>query len=519
MFKLIVLILYGLLLLSTVMVIIFDDGDSGRKVAWLLVISILPIFGLILYILFGINYRHHWIFKKMHQKSIDAFKEGINPEIYDLLFSKRGEAEVDPAYAPLAKLLNTAPSTTVTDDNDVEIITDGHRKYELLMDDLKNAKESIHMEYFLFGKDEGSQRVKDLLMQKASEGVKVRFIYENVANFPISPVYYSDMKKAGVEVVKFTNPRNHLINFITKLNYRNHRKIVVIDNKIGYTGGMNIGDRYFQIWRDTHMRMTGNAVGVLQYIFMDSWITAGGSLDKELKYYFPQAHLPAKAEGTTVESLQRNEHSVGIHADTRAFSQEYADHISLSGTKILLRDKLVQIVPDEPDSKWPLIQMSYEWVLANTKDYIYLQTPYFVPPESVLQALKSAALRGVDVRLMIPVKADSFFMGPANKSYFDECIKAGIRIYERGGEFMHSKTFVSDDYISCIGTANMDFRSFNINYEVNTYIYDKDTAKMNKAIFLKDLELCKEVTLERWSRRSWGTKFIQNILRLFSPLL
>ncbi len=525
-------IFYALLLLSTVMVIIFDDGDSGRKVAWLLIISILPGFGLLLYVLFGINYRHHWFFKRMHQKSIDAFEEGINPEIYRLLFRKTGETMVDSRFSPLARLLNTQPSTTVTNDNDVEIITSGARKFELLMDDLRNAKEDIHMEYFLFGKDEGSKKIRKLLMQKAKEGVRVRFIYENVANFPISPLYYSDMRKAGVEVVKFTNPRNHLINFITKLNYRNHRKIVVIDNKIGYTGGMNIGDRYFHVWRDTHMRLTGNAVAGLQYIFLDSWITAGGSLDHPLKHYFPQSRPHFSDEGKKWEEkdslgqleeqeipVVRNEHDPGIATVQKPFSPELLAQADPAGKQVLLKNRLVQIVPDEPDSKWPLIQMSYEWILSNTKDYIYLQTPYFVPPESILFALKSAALRGVDVRLMVPAKADSFYMGPVNKAYFEECLKAGIKIYEREGEFIHSKTFVADDYLSCIGTANMDFRSFNINYEVNTYIYDHEAALLNKALFVKDMEKCRQVDLEGWSRRGWGRRFVQNILRLFAPLL
>lgn len=539
MLKLIAAILYALFFVGTLLIVIFDDGDSGRKVAWLLVITLFPVVGLVLYYLIGINYRHHWYFEKMHQRSIDAFAAGTTPGISALLFGRQAACKVDPRFAPLAELLGTAPSTAVTDGNDIEIISSGARKYELLTEDLRNARESIHIEYFLFGEDKGSREIKRLLMQKAGEGVKVRFIYENVANFPHSPFYYSDMRKAGVEVVKFTNPRNHILNFITTLNYRNHRKIVVIDGKTGYTGGMNIGDKYFRVWRDTHLRLTGKAVAVLQYIFLDSWITAKGTLDREFREYFPQAEaatestaigpVEAEADGSEVGSVETEaevqkggkpeERAGGMRGGSGLEAEVAAEEAAGGPSHPLLRDRLVQIVPDEPDSKWPLIQMSYEWMLANARRYVYLQTPYFVPPETVLNALKSASLRGVDVRLMLPAKADSFFMGPANKAYFEECLKAGIKIYQKKGAFIHSKTFVTDDYLSCIGTANMDFRSFNINYEVNSYLYDAEAAALNKALFLKDLEECEEVNPEEWRNRRWYHFLIQNLLRLFAPLL
>lgn len=500
----------AILIIGVVIVIIYDDGDSGRKLAWLLVIILLPVVGLLLYFALGINYRNHWYFRRKHQMSIDAFKNGANDKLNSILFGREAECLVRPDFRPLAKLIGTHSYPTVSKDNSFEIITNGHRKFELLVEDLKNAKDSIHLEYFHFGNDESSRAIKRLLMQKAAKGVKVRFIYENIANFPISSTYYKNMRKAGVEVLSFTNPRSHLLNLITKLNYRDHRKIVIIDGKIGYTGGMNINDRYFHIWRDTHLRITGPAVASLQFIFMDAWITSGGKLDRHLIDYFPIANRTD--EYKVKESL-----SIKTTGQEKKISD--APEIDLKGVQKILHGKLVQILPDEPDGRWPLIQMSYEWVLANAKNYIYLQTPYFIPPEPLLNAIKSAALRGVDIRLMIPAKADNFIMGPANSSYFQECIDAGLRIFLRKGEFIHSKTFVSDDYISSIGTANVDFRSFDINYEVNTYIYDDETAILNKAIFLKDLELCEEVTSEIWKTRSWFIRTTEQILRLFSPLL
>lgn len=273
-------VLYILLILSVFTIILVDRGDSGRKFAWLLVIAVLPVVGLVLYLMFGINYRHHWIFNRRHQRYRDIFEAGTTPELNRILFGHDNESAIREEFRPLAKLLGAESYPSVTSGNDVEIITSGQRKFDLLREDILAAKDSIHIEYFHFGNDKGSKAIKRLLMQKAREGVKVRFLYENIANFPIASAYYNNMRKAGVEVVKFTNPRMHVLDLATKLNYRNHRKIVVIDGKIGYTGGMNINDHYFRQWRDTHMRLTGDAVAVLQYTFLDSWLTGGGTIDK-----------------------------------------------------------------------------------------------------------------------------------------------------------------------------------------------------------------------------------------------
>ena len=504
-------------MLGAVLVIIFDDGDSGRKLAWLLIIAVFPVIGIVLYLMIGVNYRHHWFFNRRHLKYLETFRTQADDRLRELLEGDADLQQVRPAWRPLVKLLATEDSNTVTGGNTVEVMTNGKRKFDLLEADLLRAKEYIHVEYFLFGNDTGSRRIKEILMQKAREGVKVRFIHENIANLTIRDSYYNEMREAGAEVVKFTNPRKHPLNLVTYLNYRDHRKIVVIDGRIGFTGGMNIKDRYFLEWRDTHMRITGPAVASLQNSFLNSWLTAGGTLDRHYMYYFPIADpapsLAAAGEAPSL-SFRASNASGGI---SRA-----SDDIpspDLSAPLPVLRDVLVQIVPDEPDFRWPITQMGYVWAAQNAKDYLYLQTPYFVPPEPVLDALKSAALSGVDVRLMLPEKADSSYMSPANKSFFSECLAAGIRIYERGGNFMHSKTFVCDDYLSQIGTANIDYRSFSINYEVNTFLFDEAAARLNKGIFLKDLEASTEITQPEWNRRPWYRKLLERIVRLFSPLL
>ena len=529
-----------LLIIGTVVVIIFDDGDSSKKIAWLLIIALLPVVGLLLYFMVGINFRQSWYFKYKHKKFIEVFDERADKRVFRLLFGHEKDSQVRKEYRPLTRLLASDGSTCVTDGNGLEIITSGHRKFELLMEDLRNAKDHIHMEYFYFRQDKGSQQIKEMLMQKAREGVKVRFIHENIANIAILPGYYNEMKKAGDQVEKFTKPRWPFVNMVTQLNYRDHRKIVVIDGKIGYTGGMNISDDYFVRWRDTHMRITGNAVAGLQYSFLNTWITADGEIDNDFSKYFPMcAELPALPSNDSAKSLANaaapSESLKVAAADKVNVSVPDYDEVEGNGIaealaktpiqsldmsfKLKGRNRLIQIVPDEPESRWPNINMGAVWAVQNAKKYIYIQTPYFVPPEPMLQALQSAALSGVDVRVMVPKKADLSFMGPANRSYFTECLEAGIRIYERSGRFIHSKTFVSDDYLSEIGSANMDFRSFNIDYELNAYIYDITAAKVNKAIFMKDMEASHEVTLEDWTARPWYQKFLQKVIRLFAPLL
>ncbi len=565
-------VLYILLILGVFTIILVDRGDSGRKFAWLLVIAMLPVAGLVLYLMFGINYRHHWIFNRRHQRYMDIFEAEATPELDRILFGHDNESAVREEFRPLARLLGAESYPSVTSGNDIEIITNGQRKFDLLREDILAAKESIHIEYFHFGNDKGSKAIKRLLMQKAREGVKVRFLYENIANFPIASAYYNAMRKAGVEVVKFTNPRMHLLDLVTKLNYRNHRKIVVIDGKIGYTGGMNINDHYFRLWRDTHLRLTGNAVAVLQHTFLDSWLTGGGTIDKAMIEFYPMAkepvipatepplpvtesahsvteppHLVTESPHSVTEpaevpekaGLQRTVASTssatgenGPAADENGLAAEGngsaaggngsaagEKEIDFHATHPTLKNKLVQIVPDEPDLPLTILQLSYEWALQHAKKYIYLQTPYFVPTEPVMDALKTAALCGVDVRLMLPEVADNILMRPANRAYYEEVLQAGVRIFLRQGEFIHAKTFVCDDYLSSIGSANLDFRSFAINYEINAHIYDEETALMNKGIFLYDLRQCRELTIEEWSNRPWYSRLLESFMRLFAPLL
>ncbi len=457
---------------SIIFVFVFKGGHVSHKEFWHILLFLFILIVLLL------NLRPHWSLEKKHRHFFETFISRTDPAILRRILGDADSDQVDPRYRSFVKLIGGDLHLCATSNNSVEIITDGSRKYELLLHDLENAKESIHMEYYHFGADKGSRAVRDMLIKKAREGVKVKFINENVANFPIGHRYYLSMKKSGVEVIRFTsmNMRHLIRDFLTKLNYRNHRKVVVIDGKIGYTGGMNINDHYFKKWRDTHLRIEGDAVAQLQLIFLNSWVTSGGSEPEEYDSMFPK---------TDPQPEQR----------------------------------LVQIIADEPGMAFHPIQMSYVWALMHAKDYFYIQTPYFSPSEPVLEALKAAARSGVDVRIMLPKKSDTAFMGPVNKSFYKECMSSGVRFFEREGEFMHAKTFVSDDYLSCVGTANMDNRSFKLNYEDNAYIYDSELARQSKAIFMKDMETSEEVFLDDVKAWPWYQVFLQKVLHTFASVL
>ncbi len=474
-----------LLIIGLAFVVIVDNGDPGRRIGWILIIALLPVGGLIFYLLFGINKRSRKNYIRAHRRFNKVFNEQASPALRTLLFSTRRLEDILAPYRPLNKVLASGNRPSVNEVETIEIITSGSRKYELLMEDIKNAKESIHIEYFKFGNDEGGKAVKQALMQKAREGVKVRFIKENIANIPIPYWYFNSMRRAGVEVVNFTNYSFSPLRFLSTLSYRDHRKIAVIDGRIGYTGGMNISDKYFRRWRDTHIRFTGSAVAQLQYAFLDTWVNCRGKLATPLLSFFPM--LNDKAEGSNADTLPAK--------------------------------PLIQIATGDPSSPVPAIHISYEWALLNAKKYVWIQTPYLAPPESFLRAIQAASAAGVDVRIMVPKKNDTAIMRPINKAYYMLCLEAGARVFLRGGEFIHSKTLLMDDYLSMIGSSNLDNRSFDIDYEINTYMFDSGLATRNKEIFEQDLALSSELDLNTLRREPWWKRGWYRIMRLIAPVV
>ena len=443
-----------------------------NKIVW--IVLILAGVALLFWLVFGINWRSKQNYDRKHHLLRSRMQAEDTEELRRLLFSNALTMRVEQRFQPLTMLLARGgrPSVSLSTP---QIITSGKDKYNMLMSDLICAKESIHMEYFHFGIDKSSRKIRQVLMEKARQGVKVRFINENIANWPIPNCYFRSMRKAGVEVVNFSDSRFSLLRFLMTLSYRDHRKIVVIDNRIGYTGGMNINDHYFYQWRDTHLRLTGEAVASLQYAFLDTWLASGGQLHSAVNSFF-------------------------FHLDKPSCGQSL-------GT-------LTQITPDDPTSPEPVLLTAYEWILNHAQKYVWFQSPYIAPPPSLISAMRNAAQRGVDVRVMVPEHCDTAIMRPINKSYYAELTEAGVQFYVRSGEFMHSKTIVCDDYLSCVGSANLDYRSFGIDYEINTFFYDRAVALRQKQIFENDLPICRLVIAAEAHPTPW-----QRLMRHLAPIV
>ena len=443
-----------------------------NKIVW--IVLILAGVALLFWLVFGINWRSKQNYDRKHHLLRSRMQAEDTEELRRLLFSNGLTMRVEQRFQPLTMLLARGgrPSVSLSTP---QIITSGKDKYNMLMSDLICAKESIHMEYFHFGIDKSSRKIRQVLMEKARQGVKVRFINENIANWPIPNCYFRSMRKAGVEVVNFSDSKFSLLRFLMTLSYRDHRKIVVIDNRIGYTGGMNINDHYFYQWRDTHLRLTGEAVASLQYACLDTWLASGGQLHSAVNSFF-------------------------FHLDKPSCGQSL-------GT-------LTQVTPDDPTSPEPVLLTAYEWILNHAQKYVWFQSPYIAPPPSLISAMRNAAQRGVDVRVMVPEHCDTAIMRPINKSYYAELTEAGVQFYVRSGEFMHSKTIVCDDYLSCVGSANLDYRSFGIDYEINTFFYDRAVALRQKQIFENDLPICRLVIAAEAHPTPW-----QRLMRHLAPIV
>ena len=443
-----------------------------NKIVW--IVLILAGVALLFWLVFGINWRSKQNYDRKHHLLRSRMQAEDTEELRRLLFSNGLTMRVEQRFQPLTMLLARGgrPSVSLSTP---QIITSGKDKYNMLMSDLICAKESIHMEYFHFGIDKSSRKIRQVLMEKARQGVKVRFINENIANWPIPNCYFRSMRKAGVEVVNFSDSKFSLLRFLMTLSYRDHRKIMVIDNRIGYTGGMNINDHYFYQWRDTHLRLTGEAVASLQYAFLDTWLASGGQLHSAVNSFF-------------------------FHLDKPSCGQSL-------GT-------LTQVTPDDPTSPEPVLLTAYEWILNHAQKYVWFQSPYIAPPPSLISAMRNAAQRGVDVRVMVPEHCDTAIMRPINKSYYAELTEAGVQFYVRSGEFMHSKTIVCDDYLSCVGSANLDYRSFGIDYEINTFFYDRAVALRQKQIFENDLPICRLVIAAEAHPTPW-----QRLMRHLAPIV
>lgn len=472
-------ILFVLNLMLAAVVIFLERKDAGATWAWLMVLLFIPLLGFIMYLIFGQNLSRRRLFdwenikkvgiEDLIQQQVSEIKEGIYPFRNEEIARHK-----DIIYMHLVN-----DDAVLTQDNDITIYTDGKEKFEAVLQDIENAKDHIHFQYYIFQKDNLGRKIVQKLSEKAREGVKVRVLYDEMGSRKTRKRFFRELIEAGGEVVVFFPSRIPYVN--TRLNYRNHRKLVIIDGRVGYVGGFNVGDEYlglnkkFGYWRDTHLRMEGSATLAMQTRFLLDWNHAARNKVGYEAHYFPV--LPT---------------------------------VGNAG---------VQIVSCGPDSEWEQIKNGYIKLISSAKRTVYIQTPYFIPDESLLDALRIAALSGVDVRLMIPNKPDHMFVYWATYSYVGELLKAGARIYIYQNGFIHAKTISVDGEISSVGTANIDVRSFKLNFEVNAFIYNEDIARKLEKTFVDDMGKSDELTQAGYHNRSTWIRFKESISRLLSPIL
>ncbi len=467
-------------LLFAVTVIFLERRHVAATWAWLLVLFFIPIAGFFLYIIFGQNLSKRKIFKLTGKR-----KKKMSAELEDqkILLEQKEMRYNDSSMADYQSLIYMNVLTAYglyTQDNEVEIFTDGHAKFDALLKQISEAKDHIHLVYFIFKKDNIGQGILQALTDKAKEGVQVKVLYDDMGSSTVSKRFFEPLIEAGGEVAAFFPSR--LLPFLNiRVNFRNHRKIVVIDGNVGFVGGFNIGDEYlglskkFGYWRDTHLMVKGSAVDALQVRFFLDWNHASDEkLDMD-KRYFPKKQ-PAGDTG-------------------------------------------IQIISSGPDSEWQQIRDGILRMIYAAKESIDIQTPYFVPDESVMNALKIAAMSGVDIRIMIPNKPDHMFVYWATYAHVGELLDVGVKCYIYDNGFIHAKTIVVDGNVASVGTANFDVRSFKLNFEVNAFIFDTKVAGRLQAIFEDDIEKSIEMTKEMYHHRTRLIKFKESISRLLSPIL
>lgn len=472
MIQIIALVIYVVITLMTILAVLMDNRQPSKTMAWLMVLTFLPIFGIIIYFFFGRNTRKE---KLISQRSLDQLTKRSMLE-----FAEQKDLKIPEEQAALIKLFSNQNWALPFKDNAVDIFTNGYDFFHSLLRDIGKARHHVHIDSYIFNDDALGYMVADALMEKAQQGVEVRVVYDDVGCWKVDNDFFERMREGGIEVHAFMPVKFPA--FTGKVNYRNHRKLCIVDGKIGYIGGMNIATRYIQgrsgqEWRDTHLRIRGGAVYGIQRAFLVDW-------------YFVDRTL----------------------ITNRRFYPELGEKVK--------NDCLIQIVTSSPISQWPDIMQGYVRILLQAKRYVYMSTPYFLPTESVLFAIRTAALAGVDVRIMIPDKTDAKLVEWASRSYVKQTVESGVKVYLYKAGFNHSKMLVSDDALCTVGSTNIDFRSFENNFEANAFIYDPKMARRLKEVYLQDvresvmLEDVKDLGHHSFLQQLW-----ESLIRLVSPLL
>lgn len=463
-------VLYELVKIMAMIHVLMDNRQPAKTMAWMLVIYFMPIIGLLFYFFFGLNTRRD---RLMSERSLNQLTKRSMLEFVeqrDLLVPDEHRLTVD--------LFVNQNFCLPFKDNAVRIFTDGHSFFSDLLHAIGTARQSIHMDFYIFEDDPLGNLIADVLIDKAREGVEVKLIYDDVGCWKVKRRFFERMRQDGIEAWPFMPVRFR--SFTSKVNYRNHRKIVVVDGKVGYIGGMNVALRYVKgigglPWRDTMVKIEGGGVYGLQRAFLVDWYFVDRTLISNRKYYPPQK----------------------------------AGEVN---------NCVAQTVTSTPVTPFPEIMQGLLGIIMRARKYIYIETPYFLPDEPILVALKTAAVAGVDVRIMVPKKCDAPFVHWAGKSYLADIASVGVKVLYYTGGFLHSKIWVIDDSLASCGSTNVDFRSFENNFEANIFFYDHDVALRFKAVFEEDEKLCYAYDVSNGKCRKFGVKLFESLTRLLSPL-
>ncbi|WP_315326652.1 cardiolipin synthase [Prevotella pallens] len=468
----IVLVAYTVIAILAMITVLMEHRQPAKTIAWVLVLSFLPLVGIILYFFFGRRTRKN---RNIWQKSLDQLTKRSMIE-----FAEQKQLELSTDYQRLIQLFMNQNLALPFKNNTAEVYVSGYDFFPALFATISKAKHHIHIVSYIIDDDPLGRLLRDTLIDKARKGIEIRFLFDDVGSWKTKNKFFEQMREEGIEVHPFMPVRFPA--FTGKVNYRNHRKIIVIDGKVGFIGGMNFAQRYIKgnknvKWRDTHIKINGPAVYGLQRAFLIDWFYADRTLITDRKYY-PE-----------IKITQPN-------------------------------NCLIQIVTSSPTSVWEELEQGYIKILLSAKQYVYMETPYFLPTEPIFFAMRTAALSGIDVRLMVSLKTDSKLIQMASSSYLAQAVKAGVKVQCYKNGFNHSKLLVADDNVSSVGSANIDFRSFENNFEANAFFYDEEMAQRIKNIFLTDetecvlLEDIKEINQKSFLYRLW-----ESVIRLLSPLL
>ena len=473
-----VTILYFLTVVFIAVLIILENRNPVKTISWILVLVLLPFIGIVFYLFFGQEYRKSKMFSRKGLKDLEKLRKLTleqldnlpknNFRISDQLYSKKR----------LMNLLLSNSNAILTNNNEVKVLRNGNETFPEIFRCIEQAKHHIHLEYYIVEDDTIGNYLRELLIIKAKEGVEVRFIYDDVGSWQLKRKWLRTMSDAGVKVDCFMRVR--FPNLTSRVNYRNHRKILVVDGETAFVGGLNFADRYqdgvpgIGPWRDTHVKVTGGGATSLQIIFMADWYFVSKEILRGENYFKPL---------------------------------ELGD------------GKLVQISASGPDSDWESIGQAYFSAIASATDYVYISTPYLMPTADIMTALKTSALGGIDVRIIVPGLSDAVTSKWGTNSYIEELLESGVKIYFYKAGFIHSKVIVVDGIFSSVGTANLDFRSLETNFEVNAMIYNEEIANILTNQFLDDQDKSEAVILEEWIKRPRMNKIKESFARILSPML